>query len=180
MLHFFSCLSFCSLLRSPASLLAVLEALLQRVGGCGVGDDEGASWEEMEGSGLGFREGPETASSRSQGPGLAGGHEEGFLSRGVVLDPLAEAVEENVQATLLALAGLMRLNMTENVSSILSIDDMLPAVAQGAIGVACRSNGDKIPTLEAQQYNRIRVCGYGRLHAQLFKFVYSSTFLANL
>ncbi|KAE9457740.1 hypothetical protein C3L33_10357, partial [Rhododendron williamsianum] len=47
-----------------------------------------------------------------------------------------------VQATLLALAGLKRLNMTENVTSIM--DDMLPAVAQGAIGIACRSNDDKM------------------------------------
>ncbi|XAR56891.1 Hydroxymethylbilane synthase [Bertholletia excelsa] len=49
-----------------------------------------------------------------------------------------------VQATLLALAGLKRLNMTENVTSVLSIDDMLPAVAQGAIGIACRSDDDKM------------------------------------
>ncbi|KAH1157068.1 hypothetical protein GYH30_029724 [Glycine max] len=34
--------------------------------------------------------------------------------------------------------------MTENVTSILSIDDMLPAVAQGAIGIACRSDDDKM------------------------------------
>ncbi|KAF7140591.1 hypothetical protein RHSIM_Rhsim06G0151600 [Rhododendron simsii] len=47
-----------------------------------------------------------------------------------------------VQATMLALAGLKRLNMTENVTSIM--DDMLPAVAQGAIGIACRSNDDKM------------------------------------
>lgn len=49
-----------------------------------------------------------------------------------------------VQATLLALAGLKRLNMTENVTSVLSIDDMLPAVAQGAIGIACRSDDEKM------------------------------------
>ena len=49
-----------------------------------------------------------------------------------------------VQATLLALAGLKRLSMTEHVSSVLSIDDMLPAVAQGAIGIACRSDDDKM------------------------------------
>lgn len=52
-----------------------------------------------------------------------------------------------VQATLLALAGLKRLNMTENVTSILSTDEMLPAVAQGAIGIACRSNNDKMVRL---------------------------------
>ena len=44
----------------------------------------------------------------------------------------------------MALAGLKRLNMTENVTSILPIDDMLPAVAQGAIGIACRDSDDKM------------------------------------
>lgn len=52
-----------------------------------------------------------------------------------------------VQATLLALAGLKRLDMTENVTSILSIDEMLPAVAQGAIGIACRSDDNKMVRL---------------------------------
>ncbi|KMZ74399.1 Hydroxymethylbilane synthase [Zostera marina] len=41
---------------------------------------------------------------------------------------------------MLALAGLKRLNMTENVTSILSVEEMLPAVAQGTIGIACRTN----------------------------------------
>ncbi|XP_020214719.1 porphobilinogen deaminase, chloroplastic isoform X1 [Cajanus cajan] len=68
--------------------------------------------------------------------------EENF--RGNVQTRLRKLSEGIVQATLLALAGLKRLNMTENVSSILSIDDMLPAVAQGAIGIACRSNDDKM------------------------------------
>ncbi|XP_050232418.1 porphobilinogen deaminase, chloroplastic [Mercurialis annua] len=64
--------------------------------------------------------------------------------RGNVQTRLRKLNEGVVQATLLALAGLKRLNMTENVSSILSIDDMLPAVAQGAIGIACRTNDDKM------------------------------------
>ena len=37
--------------------------------------------------------------------------------------------------------------MTENVTSILSIDEMLPAVAQGAIGIACRSDDNKMVRL---------------------------------
>lgn len=49
-----------------------------------------------------------------------------------------------IQATLLALAGLKCLNMTENVTNILPIDDMLLAVAQGAIGIACGSNYKKM------------------------------------
>ncbi|KAJ9703844.1 hypothetical protein PVL29_005214 [Vitis rotundifolia] len=64
--------------------------------------------------------------------------------RGNVQTRLRKLNEGVVQATLLALAGLKRLNMTENVTSILSIDEMLPAVAQGAIGIACRSNDDKM------------------------------------
>ncbi|KAL4373847.1 hypothetical protein HN873_015496 [Arachis hypogaea] len=64
--------------------------------------------------------------------------------RGNVQTRLRKLNEGVVQATLLALAGLKRLNMTENVTSTLSIDDMLPAVAQGAIGIACRSNDDKM------------------------------------
>lgn len=64
--------------------------------------------------------------------------------RGNVQTRLRKLNEGVVQATLLALAGLKRLNMTENVTSILPIDDMLPAVAQGAIGIACRSNDDKM------------------------------------
>ncbi|KAI6682590.1 hypothetical protein NL676_036471 [Syzygium grande] len=64
--------------------------------------------------------------------------------RGNVQTRLKKLSEGVVQATLLALAGLKRLNMTENVTSILPIDDMLPAVAQGAIGIACRSDDDKM------------------------------------
>lgn len=64
--------------------------------------------------------------------------------RGNVQTRLRKLNEGVVQATLLALAGLKRLSMTENVTNILSVDDMLPAVAQGAIGIACRSNDEKM------------------------------------
>ncbi|EPS63046.1 hypothetical protein M569_11740, partial [Genlisea aurea] len=64
--------------------------------------------------------------------------------RGNVQTRLRKLNEGVVRATLLALAGLKRLNMTENVTSVLSIDDMLPAVAQGAIGIACRNDDEKM------------------------------------
>lgn len=64
--------------------------------------------------------------------------------RGNVQTRLRKLSEGDVQATLLALAGLKRLNMTENVTAILSVDEMLPAIAQGAIGIACRSDDDKM------------------------------------
>lgn len=64
--------------------------------------------------------------------------------RGNVQTRLRKLGEGEVQATLLALAGLKRLNMTENVTSILSVEEMLPAIAQGAIGIACRTSDEKM------------------------------------
>ncbi|CAN6243201.1 unnamed protein product [Urochloa humidicola] len=64
--------------------------------------------------------------------------------RGNVQTRLKKLEEGEVHATLLALAGLKRLNLVDNVTSLLSVDEMLPAVAQGAIGIACRSNDDKM------------------------------------
>eukprot|EP00262_Sarcandra_glabra_P003510 TRINITY_DN1424_c0_g1_i1.p1 TRINITY_DN1424_c0_g1~~TRINITY_DN1424_c0_g1_i1.p1 ORF type:complete len:374 (-),score=58.21 TRINITY_DN1424_c0_g1_i1:208-1329(-) len=64
--------------------------------------------------------------------------------RGNVQTRLRKLSEGDVHATLLALAGLKRLDMTGTVTSILSIEEMLPAIAQGAIGIACRTNDDKM------------------------------------
>eukprot|EP00898_Chlorokybus_atmophyticus_P000190 jgi/Chlat1/1171/Chrsp113S01637 len=63
--------------------------------------------------------------------------------RGNVQSRMRKLNEGVVDATLLALAGLKRLGLTEHITSILSIDDMLPAVAQGAIGIACRTEDDR-------------------------------------
>lgn len=64
--------------------------------------------------------------------------------RGNVQTRLRKLSEGTVQATLLALAGLKRLDMTEHVTTILDTDDMLPAIAQGAIGIACRTGDTKM------------------------------------
>ncbi|KAF6172282.1 hypothetical protein GIB67_024904 [Kingdonia uniflora] len=64
--------------------------------------------------------------------------------RGNVQTRLKKLSEGKVQATLLALAGLKRLDMTNNVTAILSIEEMLPAIAQGAIGIACRTYDEKM------------------------------------
>jgi len=60
--------------------------------------------------------------------------------RGNVETRIAKLERGIVDATLLALAGLNRLGLAGHVTSILSTDEMLPAVAQGAIGIACRGN----------------------------------------
>ncbi|HIJ38893.1 MAG TPA: hydroxymethylbilane synthase, partial [Rhodospirillaceae bacterium] len=59
--------------------------------------------------------------------------------RGNVQTRLRKLEEGVVDATLLAMAGLRRLGLADRVASALSTEDMLPAVAQGAIGITCRS-----------------------------------------
>jgi hydroxymethylbilane synthase len=46
-------------------------------------------------------------------------------------------------ATLLALAGLQRLQEADAIASILSPEEMLPAVAQGAIGIETRAGDER-------------------------------------
>ena len=48
-----------------------------------------------------------------------------------------------VDATLLAIAGLKRMEMDGCATSVLDWDEMLPAVAQGAIGIQCRSDDER-------------------------------------
>lgn len=67
--------------------------------------------------------------------------------RGNVETRLNKLAEGQADATLLALAGLERLGLTSHVTSILSTEEMLPAVAQGAIGVTCRSDDANACTL---------------------------------
>lgn len=60
--------------------------------------------------------------------------------RGNANTRLRKLAEGQVDATLLAVCGLQRLGMPETVTAALSREEMLPAVAQGAIGVECRSD----------------------------------------
>jgi hydroxymethylbilane synthase len=60
--------------------------------------------------------------------------------RGNVQTRLRKLSEGVVDATLLAVAGLNRMNMADVATRILEWDEMLPAVAQGAIGIQCRSD----------------------------------------
>jgi len=69
--------------------------------------------------------------------------------RGNVETRLRKLDEGKADATLLALAGLERLGLESRATSVLSTDEMLPAVAQGAIGVTCRS--DDVKTRELLQ-----------------------------
>lgn len=62
--------------------------------------------------------------------------------RGNVQSRLRKLEEGDVAATLLAYAGLRRLDLQDKITRVLSLEEMLPAVAQGAIGIACREGDD--------------------------------------
>jgi hydroxymethylbilane synthase len=62
--------------------------------------------------------------------------------RGQVGTRLKRIEEGLFDGTLLALAGLKRLGMAERASVVLGIDEMLPAIAQGAVGIECRADDD--------------------------------------
>ncbi len=60
--------------------------------------------------------------------------------RGNVETRLRKLEAGEVDATLLALAGLKRLGLVEHATDIMSADEFLPAVGQGAIGIETREN----------------------------------------
>ncbi len=62
------------------------------------------------------------------------------LLRGNVQTRLSKLQSGECDATLLALAGLKRLNLTQHVTEVLSDESFLPAVGQGAIGITVRSD----------------------------------------
>jgi hydroxymethylbilane synthase len=72
--------------------------------------------------------------------------------RGNVETRLAKLERGDVDATLLALSGLKRLGRSDLVTAVLSPEEMLPAVAQGAIGLEVRRDdrrtGDLVAALD--------------------------------
>ncbi len=62
------------------------------------------------------------------------------LFRGNVDTRIAKLRAGEVDATLLAYAGLKRLGREGEIASILAPEDLLPAAGQGAVGVTCRSD----------------------------------------
>ena len=69
--------------------------------------------------------------------------------RGNVDTRLRKLEEGQVDATLLAVAGLRRLGQAERITAALAPEEMLPAVAQGAIGLEVRGADDEAKALLA-------------------------------
>lgn len=66
--------------------------------------------------------------------------------RGNVETRLRKIAAGQAQATLLAYAGLRRLGIADQASAVLDTAEMLPAPAQGAIGIECRVADEKTQT----------------------------------
>jgi len=64
--------------------------------------------------------------------------------RGNVQTRLKKLEEGIVDATMLAKAGLNRMNLEEHITAVLEWDTCLPAVAQGAIGIQIREKDEKM------------------------------------
>jgi hydroxymethylbilane synthase len=62
------------------------------------------------------------------------------LLRGNVETRLRKAESGEIDATLLAFAGLKRLGLANRATALLEIEDFLPAVGQGAIGITARTD----------------------------------------
>ncbi|SDY21622.1 hydroxymethylbilane synthase [Citreimonas salinaria] len=62
--------------------------------------------------------------------------------RGNVQTRLKKLHDDVAQATFLAMAGLNRMNMTDVPKTPIAPEDMLPAIAQGAIGIERRADDD--------------------------------------
>ncbi len=69
--------------------------------------------------------------------------------RGNVQTRLGKLDEGVVDATLLAHAGLRRLGATERITRLIATEEMLPAVAQGAIGIEQREGDERVSALLA-------------------------------
>lgn len=67
--------------------------------------------------------------------------------RGNVPTRLRKLEEGQVEATFLAAAGLLRMEMGEHITSVIEPEVMLPAVGQGAIGIETREDNELIREL---------------------------------
>lgn len=91
-----------------------------------------------------------TASLRRQSLVLAARPDLSVVTfRGNVATRLRKLEAGEVDATLLAVAGLNRLGQADRIPAVLSVAEMLPAVGQGAIGIEIRSADDRTRALLA-------------------------------
>lgn len=73
--------------------------------------------------------------------------------RGNVETRLGKVESGEIDATILALAGLDRMGLAHRATGLLDPDEMLPAAAQGAVALACRADDDEVRALLARVHH---------------------------
>ena len=71
------------------------------------------------------------------------------ILRGNVGTRLEKLGRGEVDATILAIAGLKRLGQADRATAVLSVEEMLPAAGQGAIGIEIRESDGRVAALVA-------------------------------
>jgi len=71
------------------------------------------------------------------------------ILRGNVGTRLEKLARGEVDATILAIAGLKRLGQADRATAILSVEEMLPAAGQGALGIEIRAGDARVAALVA-------------------------------
>lgn len=87
--------------------------------------------------------------------------------RGNVATRLARLEAGVCAATLLAAAGLDRLGMAQRATALLAVEEMLPAVGQGAIGLACRDDDARMLALLTAANDQATACAVSAERAML-------------
>ncbi|TKB45531.1 hydroxymethylbilane synthase [Thalassotalea mangrovi] len=90
--------------------------------------------------------------------------------RGNVNTRLAKLDNGDYDAIILAAAGLIRLEMSQRIAQYIAPEMMLPANGQGAVGIECRSDDDRVKALLApleHTETRIRVLAERAMNTQL-------------
>ncbi len=79
--------------------------------------------------------------------------------RGNVPTRIQKYKDNNWDGMILALAGLERLGITENIGEVIPVDVMIPAVAQGALGIqSLENNIEVIDLLKSIEDENTRLC----------------------
>ena len=96
------------------------------------------------------------------------------LLRGNVETRLAKVARGEVAATLLALAGLKRLGLDAAATSVLDVQEIVPAAGQGAIAITMRTGDSAIqallaPVLDAATGNALRRSALSKSSRWLFQ-----------
>ena len=69
--------------------------------------------------------------------------------RGNIDTRLVKAAGDDYEGAILAVAGLTRMGWDDRIAAYLSVDEMVPAVGQGAVGVEVRSDDERALALVA-------------------------------